>query len=345
MSDIDRTHDDDMGRMRKLEGELHRLITAVDARLSEPPAHRRPIARRAGGMILMDRSGDVDIRHIAALAGLAILLFVAGWAGSSLYYGSQLKQKVEDELRPYATELAKTVTTIQTDLAPRMAAADELKAEIDRARRDLLARDGELENTITEAQSQLLSVRDSAIDDIERRLSDQTDDLGMMLESFRQRAIDIDSGLSEMSQALVAFDHQLPVLTEGLGEIAAGLVENRTTLERVSEDVAGLDDKAPPLIETIDDHRRTLDDGTKTLAILHAQLEALKTQTVRSGQQLEEVLTEGRSRIADWEAVDRDIETRKEGILRNLDHYADSLNSRVREFIEALNIEPQFTGG
>jgi len=296
-------------------------------------------------MPLLDRIKTFDLHHMAALAGLAALLFTAGWAGSSVFYNSRLQYQVEDELRPYASELAETVTTIQTDLAPRLAAADELKAEIDKARRDLLARDEEVETTITEAQSQLLTVRDTAIDDIERRLTDQTDDLTTMLESFRQRAVTIDQKLSEAKQALAAFDHQLPVLTEGFGDVATGLVENSTKLEKVTEEVAKLDEHASPLLQTIDDHRLALDNGNKSLNILNSQLEALKSQTARSGHQLDQVLAEGRTRITNWQDVDRDINSRKESILQNLDSYADSLNTRVREFIEALNVETTFTGG
>ncbi|MGI9501246.1 MAG: hypothetical protein ACR2P3_14515, partial [Geminicoccaceae bacterium] len=273
------------------------------------------------------------------------LLFTAGWAGSSLFYGTRLKYQIEDELRPYASELAETVATIQADLAPRMAVADDLKAEIDKARRDLLARDEELEVTITEAQSQLLSIRDSAIDDIERRLSDQTDDLSLMLEASRRRAAELDQGLGDITQVLAAFDRQLPMLTEGFSDVATELTENRKRLDGAAKVMASLDGQAPPLLESLDKHRTALDNGTETLALLHAQLDVLKTQTVQSSQQLDQVLSEGRSRIADWESVDREIANRKEGILRNLDHYADSLNTRVREFIEALNADPTFTGG
>lgn len=344
MSGTDVTKAHDIGRMKKLEGELQRLITAVDARLSEAPAPRRTAETREEMAWLYALKGW-DIYHVAAVAGLAGLLFAAGWAGSSLFYGSRLKVQVENELRPYAAELADTVATIQTDLTPRMAVADELKVEIDKARRDLLARDEELDTTITEAQSQLLSIRDSSIDDIERRLSDQTDDLSLMLEASRERAVELDQGLDDVAQALAAFDRQLPVLTDGLGEVAEALMKNRERLDIVANETANLDGQAPPLLENLAAHRTALDDGTQTLTILQAQLEALKTQTARSSQQLDHVLTEGRSRIADWEGVDREIAGRKEDIMRNLDHYADNLNARVREFIDALNIEPTFTGG
>jgi chromosome segregation ATPase len=122
-------------------------------------------------------------------------------------------------------------------------------------------------------------------------------------------------------------------------------MQNRERLERTTEQMASLDGETPALLDSLDEQRAALDNGTRTLAILQAQLEALKTQTTRSSQQLDQVLAEGRSRIADWESADRDIASRKEGIMRSLDTYADSLNARVREFIEAINIEPTFTGG
>jgi chromosome segregation ATPase len=208
-----------------------------------------------------------------------------------------------------------------------------------------LARDEELEATIAEAQTQLLSIRDNAIDDIERRLSDQTDDLSVMIEMSRQRAIELDQGLQEVSRTLDGFDHQLPALTEGLAELAAKLVENRTILDRAAEEIAALDGKAPPLLQAVETHQESLEGGSQTLAVLQAQLEALKTQTVRSSHQLDQVLDEGRARVADWESVEREIDQRKQGIMQNLDHYADSLNARVREFIEVLNNAPTFTGG
>ena len=345
MSGNDESNAHALARMKKLEGELQRLIAAVDMRLSERPLNRRPITARREEASWLDSASGLQFHHIAAIAGVAMLLFASGWAGSSLFYGSRLKAQVENELRPYAAELANTVTTIQTDLAPQLAAADELRAEIDQARRDLLSGDEELDTTITEAQSQLLSIRDSAIDDIERRLSDQTDDLSVMLEASRKRASELDQGLDDIAQALAAFDRQLPTLADGLGTVAEGLLENQNTLDSMAEDMASLDGKAPPLLNSLDEHRLALDNGSKTLTILQAQLEALKTQTTRSSQQLDKVLSEGRSRIASWESADRDIAGRKDDIMRNLDHYADSLNARVREFIEALNIEPTFTGG
>lgn len=335
----------DIGRMKKLEGELQRLIDAVDTRLSEAPAARRPIVDPVDRSTWPKAERDWDLSHLAVVAGIGALLVTAGWAGSSLFYSSRLKEQIEGGLRPYAAELADTVTIIQTDLEPRMAVADELKAEIDQARRDLLARDEELETTLTAAQGQLLSIRDSAIDDIERRLSDQTDDLSTMLEMFRQRAVELDQGLDEISQALAAFDHQLPVLTDGFGEVAALLVDSRTMIDRTTNEVAALEGKAPPLLTALDQHKQDMDGGTRTLAILQAQLEALKTQTTRSSQQLDQVLDEGRTRIAGWESVDREIDTRKQAIMSDLDHYADSLNNRVREFLEVLNNEAAFTGG
>ena len=345
MSETDQASAHDLGRMKRLEGELQRLIAAVDARMTEAPTPRRGAAGPKDGPARLIDPKSWDIHHMAALAGLAALLVTAGWAGSSLFYGSRLELQVEDKLRPYAAELADTVAMIQTDLAPRMAIADELKAEIDQARRDLLARDEELDATITEAQSQILSIRDSAIDDIERRLSDQTDDLNMMLEASRQRAVELDQGLDDVARALAAFDRRLPVLTNGLDDVAAGLEKSRENLDGAAEHMAVLDGRTPPLVASLEEHRRALDTGTKTLTILQAQLEALKTQTARSSQQLDQVLTEGRGRIEDWESVDREIASRKDDIMRNLDHYADSLNARVREFIEALNVEPTFTGG
>ena len=344
--DTDQSNEQAIARMKKLEGELHRLVTAVDARLSAPPAPRSPVSKvTKDETSWIEAVQGLDLHHIAAVAGLAALLFTAGWAGSSAFYSSRLQYQVEDELRPYAEELAATVASIQTDLAPRMAIADELKAEIDQARRDLLARDEELAATITEAQTQLLGIRDTAIDDIERRLSDQTDDLNVMLEASRERAAELDQGLDDVAQAMAAFDRQLPILTENFSEVAGTLMKNREKLDTAAEDMASLDGQAPALIASLDDHRMAIDTGTKTLTILQAQLEALKTQTARSSQQLDQVLSEGRSRIADWEGADREIAGRKEDIMRNLDHYADSLNTRVREFIEALNIEPTFTGG
>lgn len=348
----DQTDQHDLLRMKKLETELQRLVAAVDARLSEPkphhqipaPRHQLPAKTRQDMAGLFALEG-FDKRHLAAVAGLAALLFTAGWAGSSLFYSSRLQHQVESELRPYASELAGTVATIQTDLAPRMAIADELKAEIDQARRDVLAGDEELSVTITEAQNQLLGIRDQAIDDIERRLSDQTDDLSLMLEASRKRAAELDQGLDDIAQALAAFDRQLPILTEDFSEVVAGLQEGRAWLDKASNQMAALDGETPAVLETIGEHRVALDEGTETLAILQTQLEALKTQTTRSSEQLEQVLAEGRGRIADWEGVDREIANRKENIMRNLDQYADSLNARVREFIEALNVETTFTGG
>jgi archaellum component FlaC len=242
-------------------------------------------------------------------------------------------------------ELAETVTTVQTDLAPRLAAADELKIAIDQARRDVIARDEEIETTIVTAQSQLLGIRDSAIDDIERRLTDQTDDLTSMLDMLRERAVELDQGLIEVSQALTAFDHQLPVLTSGFGEVAAQLVESRDILDQVSKDAEKLDGVAPPLLASIAEHQANLEVGTKTLTILQTQLEALKTQTARSSRQLEQVLAQGRGQITSWQDMDRQVDHRKQEIMRNLDLYAESLNSHVREFLEVLNDDTVFTGG
>lgn len=339
------TADHDIGRMKKLEGELERLIVAVEAKISAMPPERRPLDKAARRGIWGGSRPSWDLHHVAAAIGIAALLMTAGWAGASLLYSSRLQAQVEENLRPYAAELADTVGTIQTDLAPRMAIADELKAEIDQARRDLLARDEELKATLSAAEGQLLGIRDAAIDDIERRLSDQTDDLSTMLTMFRQRAVDLDRGLEEIGQALAAFDHQLPVLTDGFGEVAAKLVEYRTIVDQTSADATALQSQTPALLAEIDRHRLTLGNGTKTLAILQTQLEALKTQTARSSRQLDQVLVEGRTRVASWESTDREIDTRKQNIMRDLDHYADSLNSRVREFLEVLNNETAFTGG
>lgn len=345
MTDKDQSAKRDIKKMAQLESELKRLISAVDNRLPiTPPEHPKWLIQSKKKTFGLPENGW-EFSHIAAIAGIAALLVTAGWAGSSLFYTGRLKAQVENELRPYASELAGTVTTIQTDLTPKLAAADQLKAEIDQARRDLVTRDEDIETTIATAQTQLLNIRDTAIDDIERRLTDQTDDLTSMLDMLRQRAIELDEGLNEVTQALAAFDHQLPVLTDGFGEVAGRLVKSRTLLERVSEEAATLDGVAPPLLATIVEHQNGLEAGTKTLAILQTQLEALKGQTARSSRQLEQVLAQGRGQVTSWEDMDRQVDNRKQEIMRSLDLYADSLNSRVREFLEVLNDETVFTGG
>ncbi|MGH1478097.1 MAG: hypothetical protein ACRBM6_05100 [Geminicoccales bacterium] len=338
----------DINKMAQLESELRRLISAVDERLpakklahSEHPAWLIRSKKKA----LSFPDDGWDIGHVVAIAGIAALLFTAGWAGSSLFYSSRLKVQVEDELRPYAQELAATVATIQTDLTPRLVAADELKSEIDKARRELVTRDDDIETTIATAQSQLLNIRDTAIDDIERRLTDQTDDLTSMLDMSRERAVELDDGLNEMSQALAAFESQLPSLTDGFTDLARNLASNRAILKTVSEEAATLDGVAPPLLGSIVEHQKGVEAGTKTLAILQTQLEALKGQTQRSSRQLEQVLAQGRGQITSWEDMDRQVDQRKQEIMRSLDLYADSLNSRVREFLEVLNDETVFTGG
>ena len=332
--------------MAMLENELKRLISAVDDRLPLllPDRSASPADNEASGTSLLGKHGW-NMRQAAAAAGLAVLLVTAGWAGSSIYYTSYLKTQIEHELRPYAVELAETVTTVQTDLAPNLAAADELKIAIDQARRDVIARDEEIESTIVTAQSQLLGIRDTAIDDIERRLTDQTDDLTSMLDMLRQRAADLDGGLNEVSQALAAFDHQLPVLTDGFGEIAAQLVESRSIIDQVSKDTKKLDEAAPPLLASIAEHQTDLETGAKTLTILQAQLEALKGQTARSSQQLEQMLSQGRGQITSWQDMDRQVDHRKQEIMRNLDLYAESVNSHLREFLDVLSAESAFTGG
>lgn len=331
--------------MTQLENELRRLIVAVNERLpASQPEHPKWLIRRK--QRAWDFSEfDWDIGHVAVAAGVAAFLFTAGWLGAGIFYDNRVKTQVEQELRPYAVELANTVTSIQTDLTPSLAAADELKAEIDQARRDLVTRDEEIESTIVTAQSQLLGIRDSAIDDIERRLTDQTDDLTTMLDKARTRAVELDQGLNEVSQALAAFNDQLPVLTEGFTELASMLVENQAMLDKASEDVAALDGVAPPLLDTVVEHQKDIEAGTKTLAILQTQLEALKGQTARSSRQLEQVLAQGRGQITNWEDMDRQVDNKKQEIMRSLDLYADSLNSRVREFLEVLNNETVFTGG
>lgn len=332
-------------KMAKLEAELRRLIVAVDDRLSMDSAdHLRSSLQNQEANWVFPTTGW-NPKQLAALAGVAVLLVATGWAGSSAMYSAKLKSQVEDELRPYARELAETVTTIQADLGPRLATAEQLQSDIDSARQELIARDEEFETTITTAQNQLLGIRDTAIDDIERRLTDQSDDLTTTLETFRKRAVELDKGLNEVSQALAAFDHQLPILTENFGKIATKLTESQTIMAKVSEETLALEGLAPPLLATITEHQEGLEAGTKTLVILQTQLEALKGQTMRSSQQLEKVLEQGRLQITDWDNMDRQVDHRKQEIMRTLDVYANSLNSRIREFLDVLNGETVFTGG
>ncbi len=334
----------DIKKMARLESELKRLISAVDDRLPLlPPDQPLPIVGDETKAFFGIQANGWDLGKTAAIAGMALLLVAAGWAGSSFFYTGHLKAQIENELRPYALELAETVTTVQTDLAPRLVAADELKIAIDQARRDIIARDEEIESTIVTAQSQLLGIRDTAIDDIERRLTDQTDDLTSMLDMLRGRAVDLDQGLNEVSQALAALDDQLPVLTDGFGEVAAQLVESRKILDQASADAEKLNGVAPPLLKTIAEHQTNLETGTKTLTILQTQLEALKGQTARSSRQLEQVLAQGRGQMTSWQDMDRQVDHRKQEIMRNLDLYAESLNSHVREFLDVLNDETVFT--
>ncbi len=345
MADNDIRDKSDFKKMAMLEDQLRRLIVAVDDRLSNaPPDHLRRSLGQKDGMWHLPIA-DWTSKHWGILAGAGFVLFATGWIGSSSLYSMRLEAQVENKLRPYAQELAATVTTIQTGLGPQLATADQLKTEIEGARRALVARDEEFDETIETAQNQLLGIRDSAINDIERRLTDQTDDLTSTLEMFRQRAVELDQGLTEVSQALAAFDNQLPAITENFGAVASKLAESQTILDRVSEEATALDGLAPPLLTSITNHQGSLETGTKTIAELEAALAKLKGQTAESSAQLAVIMEQGRDQITNWETMDRQVDDRQREIMRTLDIYANSLNSRVREFLDVLADETAFNGG
>jgi hypothetical protein len=335
----------ELQRIKQLETELERLIVAVDQRLKTAPANAgEETADAPPTMLAWLRQGLTPKRGLAVLAGGSALLLL-GWFGASRYYETRLAYAVQAELRPFTMELDAVIANIDADMALRLQAAEEARTEVARAYEDVVARQDSFDAAVADAEQRLAAAGQSAAAAIEQRLGAETGELATKLDGFEQRAAEVDQGFTAVGQRLTVLREQLPTLADGVSALDAALLQSRTAFDQASAEIDALKEGLPALVTTLAEQRAASAEKDKTLQSLEQQIAALKGRAMSSTETLEEVAGEGEAKAARWQAMDQEITSRQEQVIRNLDLYAESLKTRVREFLDVLNGETLASDG
>lgn len=223
-------------------------------------------------------------------AGLAVLLFGASLFTAVQLYEQRLQGQVAAELDGYVAEINASIGRIERDLAARL---QEARAQGERMRQmqaDLDERAAAFSAKMTETLDTMVSLREAAVADLERRLEDESGDVALVLERLEARAGALRRGLDEISEDLAGLERGLPDVSQSFVRLTGQIDQGQDALEEVSTQIAALKGMAPELQAVVakeqDGLERQIADHRAALAGLGQQITALEEEIEASGAEL-----------------------------------------------------------
>jgi predicted nucleic acid-binding Zn-ribbon protein len=336
----------DVGRLRKIEAQVDKLVETTEADDPPPIPGRRPARPRSAeaeaeaAPAEAARSGAARPLWLLALAGP--LLLGAGWAGATYYYDVRIATQVQDQLQRQTERLDQVVAEVADGLAARAETVQQLDEAVTAAQRDLAAHSASFDARVAEALAKLprsggVAAAGAPADGA----------AAAALAGVQARLDALQESLAMAEQAMAPASDRVTGLVAQIEALGGRLAEAEAQLERGSAALAGLDERLPALLAKLDDDP-ALDQKVATLDELDEKIATL-TQTIGSSHaeaaDVQRQLDAGRAKVARWEAMDQELSQRQSELLGNLDRYAESLEGRVREFMQILDQGAALNGG
>src|SRR5690606_15395414 len=339
----------DRARQQQLEGEIKRLIAIADQSIRDRAEQPRGREARLGLWLGALSLGVVVF--CGALLGLTYHQQQRASERMQLEFAA-LQQRLIEQAADQRSVLEARIASIERDRANLGALEAELRARADEFDR-LLGASGAAGASALAGQDGVVSALQERAATLERRLVQVEGDLA----ALAQRLPAPDGGVKALAErletsraALERVEGQVAAIQAQAPELALWLEGRRQALARDLESrgaaLGKLDAEITALRSTLDDSRGRLTDASGALeqlgAARAAQLAELETWAAAARAELDRTQA---ALIADWRAMDEAVAERHAKALADLDQYAATLEVRVKELLEALDVIVARTSG
>ncbi len=284
----------DAQRIGQLEAQIQATLCQADEIVRGPA----PASRRASGpeglreeplAFELARSEPFWPRALRACS-FGLLLVGSGLLAGVYLYDARLAHQVGQEVGRHVAGLQESITRAESNLAAGMAAFQQESERVSRLQSELAAESSELRAMIRESLQAMAKLGDTALADLEERLTQETNAVADLVGRLEVRGAALDRALHETGSDLAAVQQRLPETRQSLAALEQGLDEGRTSLARTVEGLGTLQSAVPDLSEQVDAERAGLEtaigDKRQVLASLEEQLTGLRGELEASGERL-----------------------------------------------------------
>jgi DNA repair exonuclease SbcCD ATPase subunit len=314
---------EDARRLEQLESQIERLIGLADGiiRRSEPV--------EAESSVRHDHHGSWG----RAVAGLVAMLLVIG---GGIGVGYRMQAGFEEQLAQMQERHDRQLAMLRSELGSRVAATERMQDRFGELHAELRSNVDDFSALMTESVTSMLTLGNSAIDELERRLTGQGSEIGKILDRSRERATSFDEGLDRLGDQLVALGRRVAALRPDLDRLEGELSEARADLGQAVAEVGAVADLAPELAAWTERERAGLEtevgDQRAALALLATEISTFEDGMTRSralmggfDQEVAESLARAKQDSAALEAAAEDARA----IERSIDGLQDAAAARL----------------
>ena len=335
--------DPDPHRIAQLEADITRLIGRTDQAIRRRAAEAKRQAELAPAPP-RERSGA----WLGALA-LGVVLFCGVLLGATYYYNQKMAERVERELAAFQERLRADDAEQRATLQARIRSIDRVKQDLDQLQAQLRADAAEFSEVMSQSARSIVTLSDSTIGDLARRLADQEGDAAVALNSARERAATLDRGLDQIEQSLAALTRRLPALDAGMERLAERVETTATGFERVAGQVETIKAQAPEialwlegqrqgLAQSMESQRQSIDEIDFEIATLMGVLNESRGGLLSFNDRLEQDLSRAREQgdaLAQTLDQMRATELRANALVTEVDAKIDATQSELQDRIDA----------
>jgi DNA repair exonuclease SbcCD ATPase subunit len=335
----------DPHRLAQLEADITRLIGRTDQAIRRRAAETRRQAELAPAAPApwRERGGA----WLGALA-LGVVLFCGVLLGATYYQNQRMAERVERDLTAFQDRLRAQDAEQRAALQARISSIDRVKQDLDQMQAQLRAAAAEFSEVMSQSARSIVTLSDSTIGDLARRLADQEGDVTLALDNVRARTVTLDRGLDQIDRSLAALTGRLPELDSGMDRLAERVATTATGFERVAGQVETIKAQAPEialwlegqrqgLAQNLENQRQTMEELDFEIATLRGVLNESRGGLVSFNDRLEQDLSQAKQQgDALTQALDRvrATELRATALVTQVDARIEATQSELQERID-----------
>ena len=250
----------DEQRRAQLEAQIQATLRQADESIRGPALPPLRVAVRdlphvpAAGEPERTRSGSLWGRALRA-ACFGVFLVGSGLLGGIYLYDARLVRQVDHEVGRHVAQLRDSLAQAETNLAAAMASFDQESERVGRMQAQLVADAGQLDAKLSEALRAMITLRETAMAELEARLAQDSNAVTAMVERLQERGAELDRGLEQVGKELAALEQRLPELGRSFAAVDGSLEEGRSKLADTVDQVVELQSTVPEVLKWVDTER------------------------------------------------------------------------------------------
>jgi hypothetical protein len=245
----------DSTRMAQLEADIMRLIGLADqaireesAAIGEPSEQAPPPPARSQPRVGL---------WVGALI-LGVITLCGALLGATYYHQLRMSARMKHDVTALQHRLIEQAADQRAALEVRIRSAEARQQTFGGLQAELRANVDEFNRLLSAALRSMTALGASTNPDLRRQLLGQDGDLGNALKALRERAAGLEHQLSEVADSLSVLARRLPDLDRGVNRLAERLEAGTAGVERVEQQVATIQARAPELGLWLESQRQTL---------------------------------------------------------------------------------------